>query len=181
MLDALPYICMVRCGCPAVFMWLCKLYTIEDHVLCHVRVVSSINLLKDEESRRRHVLLKLYSAGEPVQCIHRLPFVLNNAATHNTSRRTAAAARLVALCACLQPWCCTARGLRSFGSCTNTRMQLAGRNGPCKQCCASGLQQQYLLCTEGVAAVRRTLQRLRICPRETFTSSPSSNPSMSSS
>ena len=31
-LDALPYVCMVRYGRPAVFVWLCKLHTIEDHV-----------------------------------------------------------------------------------------------------------------------------------------------------
>ena len=47
---------MVRCGQSAVFMWLRKLHTIEDHVLCHAMVVSSTNLLKAEEYRRLHVL-----------------------------------------------------------------------------------------------------------------------------
>ena len=36
---------MVRCGRPPVLVWLCKLHTIEDHVLCHATVVSSTNLL----------------------------------------------------------------------------------------------------------------------------------------
>ena len=49
----------------------------------------------------------------------------------------------------------------SFGACTATRMQLEGRNVPCKQyCCASGLQQHLIICTEDVTAARRTLQRL---------------------
>ena len=43
-LDALPIVCMVRCGRPAVFVWLCKLHMIEDHVLCHATVVSSTNI-----------------------------------------------------------------------------------------------------------------------------------------
>ena len=36
--DALPYwyVCIVRCGRPAVFVWLCKLHKIEDHVLCRL-------------------------------------------------------------------------------------------------------------------------------------------------
>ena len=57
--DALPYwyVCMVRCGRPAVFVWLCKLHTIGDHVLCHATVVSSTNIFKAEESRRLHVVI----------------------------------------------------------------------------------------------------------------------------
>ena len=51
------YVCMVRCGRPAVFVWLCKLHTIEDHPLCLATVVSSTNILKDEESRCLHVVL----------------------------------------------------------------------------------------------------------------------------
>ena len=47
-LGALPYVCMVWCGRPAAFMWLCKPRTIEDHVLCHATVVSSTNLLKSQ-------------------------------------------------------------------------------------------------------------------------------------
>ena len=69
MLDVLPYVCMVRCGRPAVFMGLCKLRAIDDHVQCHATVVSSTNLLKADESWRLRVL-QLYSIGEPVQCIH---------------------------------------------------------------------------------------------------------------
>ena len=38
----------------------------------------------------------LYSIGDSVQCIYRLLYVLDNTATHNTSRRTAAG-RLIAL------------------------------------------------------------------------------------
>ena len=56
-LDALPHACMVRCGRPAVFVWLCKLHTIEDRVLCHATVISSTYLLKAEESWRLHVVL----------------------------------------------------------------------------------------------------------------------------
>ena len=39
---------MVRCGRPAIFVWLGKLHTIEDHVLCHVTDVSinSIDLFR---------------------------------------------------------------------------------------------------------------------------------------
>ena len=52
------------------------------------------------------------------------------------------------------------RGLQSFGACTATRMQLESRNVPCKQYyCASGLQRHIIICTEGVTAARRTLQR----------------------
>ena len=36
--DAFPYVCMVPCGRPAAFVWLCKLHTIEDHALCHATV-----------------------------------------------------------------------------------------------------------------------------------------------
>ena len=51
-------------------MWLCKLHTIENHVLCHATVgVSSTNLLKAEESRCLYVL-QLYSIGESVQSQH---------------------------------------------------------------------------------------------------------------
>ena len=38
-------------SCIRVFGWLCKLHTIEDHVLCHATVVSRTDLLKAEESR----------------------------------------------------------------------------------------------------------------------------------
>ena len=40
--DALPnwYVCMVRCDRPPVFVWLCKIHTIEDYVMCHATVVS---------------------------------------------------------------------------------------------------------------------------------------------
>ena len=70
--DALPYwnVCMVRCGRPAVLVWLCKPHTIEDHVLRHATVVSSTNVFKAEEPRRLHVVLP---TGEFVQCIHNLP------------------------------------------------------------------------------------------------------------
>ena len=43
-LDALTYVYMVQCGRSAAFMWLCKLHTIEGHVLHHV-TVESTNLL----------------------------------------------------------------------------------------------------------------------------------------
>ena len=60
----IPYVCMVWCGRPALFiMWLCKLHTIEDNVLCHATVVvSSTNLLKAKD---RGVGM-LYSIGESV-------------------------------------------------------------------------------------------------------------------
>ena len=119
-------------------------------------------------------VLQLHSIGEYVQCVHRLQYVLNIvAATNNTSRRTAAGG-IIALCTYLQPWRGTARGLRSFRACTITQMQLAGRNVPCKQCCANGLQH-HIICEEDVTAVRRTLQRLQICSRDTIASSLSSN------
>ena len=41
-------------------------------------------------------LYSLYSTGESIQCIHSLLYALNNAVTHNTSRRTAIG-RLIAL------------------------------------------------------------------------------------
>ena len=81
---------MVRCGRPAVFVWFCKLRTIEDHVLCHATVVSSI------KSKPRNLgVCTLYTIGESVQCIHSLLYILDDAVTINTSRRTAAG-RLVA-------------------------------------------------------------------------------------
>ena len=93
MLEALPYVCMVRCGRPAVFVWLCKLHTIKDYVLCHATVISSTHIIKAEEFRRRHAVLfwKVCSMYEqsPV-CLD------NDAVTHNTSRRTAAAGRFIA-------------------------------------------------------------------------------------
>ena len=49
--------------------------------------------------------------------------------------------RPITLCTYLQPWRGTARALHTFGTRTATRMQLEGRNVPCKQYCASGLQQ----------------------------------------
>ena len=54
----LPYVCMVRCGRSTVFEYLCKLHTIDNHVLCHATVVSidGADLVKVEESRRLHVL-----------------------------------------------------------------------------------------------------------------------------
>ena len=51
-----PRVCEVRCGRPAVFVWLCKLHTIEDHVLSHATVVASIAQIRVEESRRLHVV-----------------------------------------------------------------------------------------------------------------------------
>ena len=114
-------------------------HTIEDHIPCHATVVCSTNLLKAEESQRLDDVLCI---GESVQCMHRLLYVLdNNAAPHNTSRRTAAG-RLIALCTYLELWRGTARGLRWFRTCTIRRMQLKGRNVPCKQYCTRGLQQQ---------------------------------------
>ena len=56
-LGALPYVCMIRCDHQAVFVWLCKLHTIEDHVRCHATVVSRTDIIKAEESRRLHVVL----------------------------------------------------------------------------------------------------------------------------
>ena len=44
---------------------------------------------------------------------------------------------------------------QSFGACTATRMQLEGRNVPCKQyCCASGLQQHLIIYAEDITAAR---------------------------
>ena len=53
-LDGLPYVSIGRYGRLAVFVWLCKLHTIEGRVLCRAKVVSSKNLLKAVESRRLH-------------------------------------------------------------------------------------------------------------------------------
>ena len=55
---------------------------------------------------------------------------------------------------------------------TNTAQ---GRNMPYIQYCTSGLQQ-HIICTEDVTAVRRTLQRLQVCSRDTIASPTSSNP-----
>ena len=99
-----------------------------------------------------------------------------HAFAHNTKRRTAAAGKRITLCTYLQPWRGTARGLQSFGARTATRMQFGGRNVPCKQYCASGLQQHLVICTEDVTAARRTLQRLQIFSGDTTASSSSSNP-----
>ena len=95
-LDALQYwyVWMVRCGRPAVFVWLCKLRTIEGHVLlCYAMVVSSTNIFKVKESQRLHVVLfcrvrSMYTQSTVCfrQCCH----------PQNTSRRTAAG-RFVAL------------------------------------------------------------------------------------
>ena len=65
-----------------------------------------------------------------------------------------------------------------LGLCTVTRMQLEGRNVPCKQCFASGLQQHLIIiCNEeAVTAALRTLQRVPISSRDTTASSLSSNP-----
>ena len=60
-LDALPYVCTVRCGRPAVFVWLCKLHTIEDPVLYYATVISSTNIFKVEKSRRLHACTLLES------------------------------------------------------------------------------------------------------------------------
>ena len=73
------------------------------------------------------------------------------------------------LCTYLQPWRGTGRGLRSFRTCTTTRMHLEGRNAPCKQYCARGLKQ-HMICTENVNVVRCTLQRLQVCTRATIAS-----------
>ena len=94
--------------------------------------------------------------------------------TTHSERLLAAARRRIILCNYLQPWRGTARGLQSFGACTATRMQLEGRNVPCKQYCASGLHQHLIICTEDVTAARRTLQRLHIFSRDTTTASVSS-------
>ena len=78
---------------------------------------------------------------------------------------------LPTLCTYLQPWRSKAHGLRSFRTCTTTQqMHLEGRYVPCKQYCASGLQQ-HIICTENVTAVRYTLQRLQMCSRATIASS----------
>ena len=143
-----PFVCF---GCPSgclhgtvrsasCLLVLCKLHTIEDHVLCHATVMSSTNIIKADESRRLHVLLHWRACSMYTQSLR---YVLDNTVTRNTSRRTAAG-RLKALCTYLQPWRGTARGLRSFRTCTTTRMQLEDRNVPCKQYCAGGLQQ-YLI------------------------------------
>ena len=58
-------------------------------------------------------------------------------------------------------------------------MKLDGRNVPCKQYCASGLQHHLIIGTEDVTAAGRTFQRLRICSRDTIASSSSSNPGTS--
>ena len=92
--DALPYwyVCMVRCGQPAVFVGLCKLHTIDDHVLCHATVVvSGTDVFEAEESRRLHVIILWRVCSMYTQSV-----VLDNTVTHNTSRRTAAG-RLIAL------------------------------------------------------------------------------------
>ena len=68
----------------------------------------------------------------------------------------------------------TARGFRSFRTCTTTRMQLEAHSVPCKEYCASGLQ--HLICTEDEPGVRRTLQSLQVCSRDTIASSTLSNP-----
>ena len=66
-MDALlTYVCTVRCGRPTVFVWLCKLHTIEGHVLCHATVVSRLNIIKAEKSRRLHVALLDFSLPTPV-------------------------------------------------------------------------------------------------------------------
>ena len=118
-----------------------KLHTIEDHVMCHATVESSTNLLKAEICT-----YYLYSCTllERLFNVYRLLYVLNRAATHNTSRRTAAG-RLIALYIYVQPWYGTARGLRSFRACTPTRMQPVGRDVPCKQRCTSDPQQHLIL------------------------------------
>ena len=77
---------------------------------------------------------------------------------------------LPSLCTYLQPWRGTERGIRSFRTCTTTRMFLESRNVPCKQYCASDLQQ-HIICTENVPAVQCTLRRLHICSRATIASS----------
>ena len=87
-----------------------------------------------------------------------------------------AARRRIILCTYLQPWRGTARGLQPFGAYTATRMQLEGRNVPCKNYCVWGLQQHVVICTEDVTTARRTLQSLQISSRDTTTSSSSSNP-----
>ena len=84
--------------------------------------------------------------------------------------------RHITLCTYSQRWRGTARGLQLFGACTSTRTQLVDRNVPCKQCCASGLQQHVNICTEDVTAARRTLQSPQISSRETTASSSLSNP-----
>ena len=123
---------MVRCGQPAFFMWLCKLHTIEDHVLCYATAVRSTNLLK---SRRRLHVLQLYSVGDSFQRIHRLTYVSDSAChpQHIAKDCYGQAHCLVHLLTTTLAWYSTTRGLRSFRACTTTRMQLAGRNVPCKQ------------------------------------------------
>ena len=75
-----------------------------------------------------------------------------HALAHNTHRRTAIAGRNINWCTYLQPWRGTAYGLQSFRACTTTRMQLEGRNVPCKQYCTSGLHQHLIIYTEDVIA-----------------------------
>ena len=85
--DALPYwcVCMVRRGRPAVFVWLCKLHTVEDHVL-YRKCFQSRGI---SASARCTLLESLFN-------VYTLLYVLDSAVTHNTSRRTAAG-RLIAL------------------------------------------------------------------------------------
>ena len=98
------------------FVRLCKFHTIEDHVLCHTTVGSSTNIIKAEESRRLHVVVLVYWRVCSMYT-HSLLYVLDNAVTQSTSRKTTAG-RLLALCTYLQPWRGTARVLQSLRTCT---------------------------------------------------------------
>ena len=70
-LDALPYVCLARCGKPAVFVWLCKLRTIEDHVLDHATVVSSTSIFKAKESPHLQLTLleSLFNVNTHPVCV----------------------------------------------------------------------------------------------------------------
>ena len=117
----------------------------------------------------------MYSiVGESVQCIHCLLYVLAMSPTIHREGLLHVGS-LSSLCTYLQPWRSTAHSIWSFRTCTTPRMQLEGRNGPCKQYCASSLQH-HTICPEDVTAVRRTLQRLHMCSRDTIASSTWSSP-----
>ena len=70
----------------------------------------------------------------------------------------------------------TARGLRSFRLAQPHECSpKAATSHTNKTVCVSGLQQ-HPICTEDVTAVRRTLQRLQMCSRDTIAFSTWSNP-----
>ena len=148
-LDALPCVCMVRCGRPAVFVWLCKLHNmIGDRVLYHATVVSSTNLIITEESRRLHVVLYgVCSLHTPSPLCFKIIML-----TSTTPRE--GLPRVGSLpCAPVNTYSRVVVQhvvLRSFRACTtSTRMQLEGRSVPCKQYCASSLQKATTIMLSG--------------------------------